>query len=313
MSKKRQLGRGIFPIDPSIKARIKAPKNLLIPQEQVSISNGEIYVKEAKELTIEEKKFIESNYNYAWEGSGKANAEEFLEFISLLPESVKKQLLSCRFIDETWMNCNTEERQVLQRFIDERVASVGGIRVLAPILDLVNHSSFALPLRITSSGIETPPIGPSSKEVLHKYSANNSPMGMWKKYGFGCECIVVYSIPLNISFPNSKYSIECAGQQASAPKNRKNYTIVGDTLFIDSLPIGCFSCSLPRENLELMLSEAGLLSGYTKNIFAKICERNINARLGLISSIPESRLNIRAELKRCLEYEIKLIKNSLGY
>ena len=101
----------------------------------------------------------------------------------------------------------------------------------------MNHSSFAAPLRITPCGVETPPMEPRSEEVLLKYSVENSPMGMWRKYGFACECIVAYSIPFSINIGNQPLAIRCAGRFVLDPKEKPSFSVDGDVLSIKLLPV----------------------------------------------------------------------------
>ena len=108
-----------------------------------------------------------------------------------------------------------------ERFVSERSVNCKDKGVLAPVWEFVNHSSFASPLRITPLGMETPPIEPRSEEILIKYSGKNSPMSMWKKYGFACECIVAYSIPFSINIANQALDIRCSGQLGLDPKEKQ--------------------------------------------------------------------------------------------
>ena len=178
------LGRGIFPVDPLRRVKIVTPKSLLIDRNHIGICHGEIRLIDANKFTLKEKEFIELNYNFAWKGCGSACSAEFLSFILMMPESVKSQLLACEFIDKEMLISCLDESRILKRFIDERAVDFEGKSVLASIWDFVNHSSFAAPLRISPYGVETPPMEPCSGEILFKYSGKNSPMSMWKKYGF---------------------------------------------------------------------------------------------------------------------------------
>ena len=167
-----------------------------------------------------------------------------------LEEPIKRQLLTSGFVDATLLTYCEDDDYLLKRFVSERVVSFEGQRVLAPIWEFVNHSSFAPPLRITPYGVETPPIEPSSDEILFKYSENNSPIGMWKKYGFACDCIVAYSIPFNVDVGDQGLAIRCAGQLGLGLKGKAVFTSDGNILSIKSLPVGCLSTSLPRKTLR---------------------------------------------------------------
>ena len=168
--RKGRLGRGIFPLDSLQRARIFTPKNLLINRGDVCISHDEIYVKGSSRFSSREKNFIENYYNFAWKDGGNDCSSEFLKYVSAIPETVKSQLLDCGFIDSVSLNRCLDEKGVYKRFIDERVIRFEDNSVLAPVWDLVNHSSFAPSIRVSPHGVETPPIEPGLEEILHKYS-----------------------------------------------------------------------------------------------------------------------------------------------
>ena len=306
-----EYGRGIFPVDSSRRAKIMTPKNLLIERGDVCVSCDEIYVKDSSRLSSKEKSFIELNYNYAWKDGGNACAAEFLKYVSTMPESVKNQLLGCGFIGKDLLNSCPDESGVLKRFIDERVVSFEGKSVLASIWDFVNHSSFSPPLRIAPYGVETPPIEPGLEEILHKYSGKSSPIGMWRQYGFACDCVFAYSIPLDINIGNQALAIRCAGGLGLGPKEKKSFSINGNILSIKSLPVGCLSISFPKENFKSILSSVGLSADVANRLFPKIREVNTKARRNLIDSLQGPGAGTKAQLYKALMYEIELIENSL--
>ena len=78
------------------------------------------------------------------------------------------------------------------------------------VWELVNHSSFASPLRITSEGVETPPINPGTEEILFKYSGKNSPLAYGINMGLPW-CIVSYSMPISIQLVSESLTINCLG------------------------------------------------------------------------------------------------------
>ena len=303
-------GRGIFPVDPFHYAKILTPKNLLISRDDLCISRDCIYVNSSSGYSWKEKEFIESNYNYAWRDGGNDCAAEFLKYVSTIPESVKNQLLIFGFIDKKLLNSCPDEKGIFKRFIDERVVGFEGKAVLAAVWDFVNHSSFAQPLRVTPYGVETPLIEPSSDEILHKYSAGNSSISIWKKYGFACDCIVAYSIPFQINLDSKVLTIKCSGQHGLGPKEKQGLSLVGKVLSIKSLPVGCISIALPRENLKSILSSYGLSEDIANNLFARICEENLKARCSLIDSLAGPDSGSQAQLYKALLKEVELIKNS---
>ena len=305
-----ELGRGIFPIDPYRRAQIMAPKNLFLKRNNISLCNGKIVVKDGSSYSAKEKTFLEMYYNeHSWGNNGNSGSINFLEFISALPDSFKTRLLACKFINAALLSmCNNQEG-MLKRFINERVVSFQGDSVLAPVWELVNHSSFAPPLRINSFGVETPPLEADDQEILHKYSSKNSPMSMWSKYGFACRCIVAYSIPFTIDANDGIQSIKCSGLQKSS-KAINNFALKGDdSLLIPSLPIGCLSKELPISYFSSIMSSAGLPVELVSEYFSKIREINVKARNDLLNSMQDSSLGTQSELFKALTFEIELIQS----
>ena len=305
------FGRGIFPIDPSCSAKIMTPMNLMIDRGNVVIHGGEVVIKDKTYYSSSESKFLETYYNsYSWGGNGNSDSAAFLKFIESSSESVKTQLFRCGFVDKKYLHfCNTEEH-LLSRFIDERAVSFRNRSVLAPVWEFVNHSSFVPPLRITLYGVETPPLGSASGEVLFKYSGKNSPMSMWKKYGFACKCIVAYSIPFQINVSNESLCVSCSGQLGLGSNESKSFSKVADTFLIKSLPVGCLSAGLPFAAFESILCPAGLSADVAKRLFTKVRDVNINATRNLLDSLLEPGCGAQAELYKALTYEIDLIQSS---
>ena len=306
-----EYGRGIFPVDSLRRAKIMTPKNLFVNAENLILSDGVIAIKDKACYTLEETEFLESYYNnLSWGNNGNSDAAAFLTFIASLPEAIKKQLLGNGFVDSNLLaSCDTGDH-LLKRFISERSVSFEGQSVLAPVWEFVNHSSFVPPLRIAPYGVETPPIEPSSEEILFKYSGKNSPISMWRKYGFACDCIVAYSVPFNIDIGGQALCISCSGQLGLGPGEKSSFSLVGDILSIKSLPVGCISISLPQENFKSILSSAGLSADVANRLFPKIREVNLKARRDLIDSLHELGSEAKSELYRALICEIELIENS---
>ncbi len=306
-----KYGRGIFSIDSSRKAKIMSPMNLFVEVTNLSISSGELFLTDKTGYTVDEVSFLETYYNdFSWGNNGNSDSISFLGFISSLKESTKNQLVSNRFLPKQALNTCESEQTLLNRFIGERVVRFGGKSVLAPVWEFVNHSSFSAPLRIESYGVETPPVEPSTEEIFFKYSEKNSPIGMWAKYGFACKCIVSYSIPFVFQVSNHSLYVSCSGEFGSSSHAKAPFSVVGNTLVIPSLPIGCMSTTLAWKNLVLILSSIGFSKDIAENLFPKIIELNLNARRDLIDNLSESAHGSQSPLYNALKYEIDLIEAS---
>ena len=281
-----EYGRGIFPVDSSRRVKIMAPKNLLVNAANLRLDGNKVLIKDGNSFTTEEVSFLEMYWNdYSWGNNGNSDSSSFLNFIVSLPEPIKKQLVDNGFIDASLLSFREDNDCLLKRFVSERVVSFQGQSVLAPVWEFVNHNLF-------------------------KYSGKNSSMSMWRKYGFACDCIVVYSIPFDINIGNQALAIRCSGQLGLDPKEKTSFSIVGNVIYIKSLPVGCLSVGLPQENLKSILSSVGLSADVANRLFPKILEANIKARRDLIDSLQEPGSGAKAQLYKALMCEIKLIESS---
>ena len=58
IQKKGELGRGIFSIDPSQKARIFTPEKLLVKKDDIFLENNKLRIKKDKEYDQEIRNFL---------------------------------------------------------------------------------------------------------------------------------------------------------------------------------------------------------------------------------------------------------------
>ena len=308
---KGDFGRGIFSTDPSRRSKILSPENLLVDRDNIIISSDEIRIKDKSYYSAKECSFLEIYYNnYSWGNSGNIDSANFLKFLESCSEPVTKLLLDCGFINQKFLDVYDSADRLLIRFIDERVVGFRNRVVLAPVWEFVNHSSFMPQLRVTSYGVETPPIAPTTKEILFKYSGKNSPLSMWKKYGFACRCIVTYSIPFRISIGSGYTFVSCSGQQGLPSTEKRSFSVTSDSLVIKSLPVGCLSTGLPFATFKSTLCSAGVSVEVAKRLFWKVREINIKARHDLLSALRNSGMISQSELYKALMYEIELIEGS---
>ena len=310
--KEGEFGRGIFPIDPSRRSEVMTPVNLLINRDNLAIYEGEILIKDKTCFASEESAFIEMYYNdYSWGNNGNSDSINYLKFISTTSQSVKHALVDHGFVSNSILGFDDSPQCVFERFVDERAFKFEGDIVLAPVMELLNHSAYASPFRVVSGGLRSPLFQETSSELLHKYSGKNSSMSIWSKYGFACRCIVAYSVPLKIEIKNESLCISCLGRFGMGPNDDQSFSLVGDSISIKSLPVGCLSPGLPFAAFNSILCSVGLSADVAKRLFPKVLELNLKARRDLLGLLQEPGFGAQAELYKALAYEIDLIEASL--
>ncbi len=307
-----QFGRGVFTKKPDQKPTIMTPKNVLIKRKNVELDKGKIAIKSDPNTSNTAKEFAEYYYNQlSWGNGGNADSQSFLKQITSLSTSVKDALAKHRFIDKRLLNYKDNMETLLERFIDERAFQFKGESVLVPMLELVNHSNYSPPFRVTQNGLKTPPGNPGSSEILHKYSGKNSPMSLWRSYGFTTRSIVAYSIPFEITINQASILFRCFGQQEAA-RDKTNFRQVNPQLVsIDSFPVGCQSPTLPLAHLISTLSHSRINLDTTKSLMRFIQTLNINAREQILNDLQTQKKIKAIELSKALKYEIELIQGSL--
>jgi len=309
-------GRGVFSINPDERSKIITPKNILIKRSDIQLLNNTISIKANSETANAEQEFIEHYYNeLSWGNGGRSESQSFLSQIASMPISIKNDLAKYRFIDSRILEYQNNMDTLLERFIDERAFQFRGESVLAPMLELVNHSNYAPPFRATKAGLETPPINPTNSELLHKYSGKNSPMSLWRSYGFASKSIATYSIPFEVSINQLSFTLRCFGQQEAGTERTNIGNSDSRILSIDSFPAGCQSHTLPLSYLISVISPMGANMGanfdIAKNLMIFIQNINIQAREKLLDTIQTQEKFQAPELCIALRHEIEMIQTSL--
>ena len=309
-----EYGRGIFPTDPRCSSRIFTPKSLLMKADSLSLKGDKISINDESGLSPDERSFAESYYNLlSWGGQGNCASSAFLRELRSIPEVTKKILLDNKFIANSQLGLDADcKEHVLKRFIAERHLKFQGEWVLAPFWELVNHSAFAPSLRVTIKGVETPPRPPSGSEILQKYRAKDSPIGMWQSYGFSCRSVFAYSVPVRININSTPYVLQCdGGQRGSNAKQGVSVKYGAESITIGSLVVGCISKDLP---LSILRSLMGKLSFSDEGVVRLLCEIqdvNLNIRREVLSSLGNAELDGCSALRNALQYEIELIQQSM--
>ena len=84
IQKEGEYGRGIFSVDPSVKARIFTPTKLLVKKEDIFLENNKLRIKKDKEYDQEVRNFFNFYQdNFSWGSGGKETTELFEKGLSL--------------------------------------------------------------------------------------------------------------------------------------------------------------------------------------------------------------------------------------
>src|SRR5205085_2054568 len=130
-------GRGIFPIDNTKPVRLRVPRNLLIPVEDIEFVDDKLRIRNSAAVGAAERKFVEEYENeFSWGGGGRSDCAAFLEGIKNLYLNAPSNPFVKPVLD--WAAKSIAE-SAGQRFLNSRCIKFEDKSVLMPVMELVNH------------------------------------------------------------------------------------------------------------------------------------------------------------------------------
>lgn len=186
-------GRGLFPCDASLPARLRVPENLLLPIEDVKFVNDRLCVAPSSKMGIAEREWFEHYANeYTWGAGGRTETEDFLTELLVLPDHIRETLI--KSFGMTFCSSNHSPALVQERFLNSRVISYERHRVVMPMIELVNHDVRFAGYDCTN-GVAVS--GKFDAEVLVDYGGQDS-FAIFLGWGFVSEAKVAMSLPMEV-------------------------------------------------------------------------------------------------------------------
>ena len=301
-------GRGIFPIDPALSARIFTPSQLLVKQDDIYLKDNKLRIKKDKEYNQEIRNFFNFYQdNFSWGSGGKETTELFEKGLSAFKSNLKELIKKYALVDIEERHKGTWSEVLKKQFLNARAVIFENSSVIAPIWELVNHKVKSLPFSITKEGINTPNYPASSNEIRHSYS-NLSPLNRFFSYGFFSEETIVFSFPFTINIENLGVNIVCKGMglQNDSMKIEKS----GDKIIIEGLPISDVNHPrLPYDYFDEILRKIGY-KNITQDFLSKIFQKNIAIREQIIYESESLDNEVSKILSKVMHYEIHLISSN---
>ncbi len=298
------LGRGIFPLNPSLKSKIHVPPKLLIKKEDIILERNKLRIKKDKGYCQEVREFFNFYQdNFSWEG-GKESTEFFERGLYLLPSDIKKLIKNYTLLDLEERHSGNWNDVVKTVFLNARGVNFEEKSVIAPIWELVNHEINSFPFLISSNGISTPNYAPRKSELTQVYGYQSSLMRVLQ-YGFFCKEAVVFSLPFTLICKESSREIICKGLELSEDKLK--FKVTSSKIIIDCLPIGSpIKPLLPIRYFE-QISKESRLQDLSYDLFRKIILLNKLRRKEILDKL-QLIDNLSVEiLSKAITYELNSI------
>ena len=302
-----KYGRGIFPVNPSLPARIFTPSKLLVKKDDIYLEDNKLRIKEDEEYSHETKNFFNFYQdNFSWGSGGKETTELFEKGLSAFNSNLKELIKKNVLFDLEERHKEKWNEVVKNQFLNARAVQFRNISVVAPIWDLVNHKVESLPFIINQEGISTPKYCAFNSEIRHSYS-NISPLKRFFSYGFFSEETIIFSFPFKINIKNPNMSIFCKGMVLK--DDSMKIVKSGNKITIEGLPIADINHPrLPYDYFNEILRKIDC-NNIPSDFLLKIFQLNISIRKMIINESESTNNEVSKMLRQVIDYEIRLISN----
>jgi hypothetical protein len=301
------LGRGLFSIDPNKPFLLQTPQNLLVNVADIVFENGALKVAADANIGARERKFFEDYHALiSWGGGGREEIERIFAHVGALPAELRHKL-STHYHLGKWFDDGSPEL-IQQQFIGSR--AFGGFErdVMMPMIELANHGlgcSYG-----TENGISL--AGTASDEITVQYSGNDT-YGLYRFWGFVCECRVAFSTELEGAIHGSRLFIErdlvwnSLGDKPVLP----TLTNIGSALKLSFLMLG--NRKLPRfcrGNFRAVFRSKGISD--VDEAFDKIRLANQQFFLTLLADLENESGPVVHDLRRMARLQLMALTHCFG-
>ena len=305
--KEGEYGRGIFSVNPLMRARIFTPTKLLIKKDDIYLEENKLRIKKDKEYNTEIRNFFNFYQdNFSW-GSGGKETTDFFEkglgsFNSNLKDLIKKNAL----VDLEERHKGNWDNVIKKQFLNTRAVNFRNSSVIAPIWELVNHKVKSLRFIINENGISTPNYPAGNSEIRISYN-NTSPLNRFFSYGFFSEETIVFSFPFSINIEDIGIHISCKGR--SLQDDSMKIERSSNKIILEGLPIADVNHpSLPYNYLNEILERIDYINS-AKDLLSRILKLNIEIRNEIIYEADLLENEVVKTLSKIMLYEINLISS----
>jgi hypothetical protein len=196
------FGRGIFVTDPAQPAKLHAPENLMFLISDMEIRDGQLVLAGNTKAGERERSFFETyERHFGWGAGGFEEGWNLQKQWSELPADVARSLTTMQAINDPEKRFLPPSVQSsLENYLHARMFTYSGESKIAPVVDLVNYSSYTNGFTI-ADGVGV--AGRYPDEVVVRYNLGDA-WGHAVNYGFACRTAFAYSLSLSAELPGGK-------------------------------------------------------------------------------------------------------------
>ena len=303
--KEGEYGRGIFPVNPSLRARIFTPSKLMVKKDDIYLEDNKLTIKKDKEYNQEIRDFFRFYQdNFSWGSGGKETTELFEKKLSLFNANLKKLIKEYALVDIDERHKGTWNNIIQKQFLNAREFKFKDSSFIVPLVELVNHKVRSLPYISNKDGISTPNYPAINSEIRHSYN-NLSPLNRFFSYGFFSEETIIFSIPFSIIIEDINIFCKGMGLDNDSMKIERS----GNKIILDGLPIADVNHSrLPYDYFDEIIRKIGNRN-IPQDLLLNIFQNNISIRKKILEESQLIENEVSNILTKLMHYEINLISS----
>ena len=300
-------GRGIFPVNPNLRARIFIPAKLMIKKDDIYLEDNKLRIIQDKKYDYEIRNFFNFYQdNFSWGSGGREVTELFEKGLSLFNLDLKKLIRKYALVDIEERHKGNWDNVIKKQFLNARSVKIGNDSFIVPVWELINHKVRSLPFIINKEGISTPKYLPSNSEIRYSYG-NTSPLKRFFSYGFFSEETIVFSVPFSIKIKEIGIYISCKG--FSLKSDSMKIEKYRNNIILEGLPIADVNNpKLPFSYFNEIIRKIGLVN-IPKDFLFYIFQLNISIRKKILKESKLSDHEVSKDLTKLILYEINLISS----
>ena len=300
-----EFGLGLFPIDPSKPVELRAPKNLLVPTDNIILKNGNIAIKNDEKFPPGYANWYERfQSDFSWGAEAKHSIQSFEEGLRSLPKDCLLLLEKFGFyVSSDRYPQGKEVDAIFQRFIKTRQINLQGNTYLMPIIELINHSPKHQSWGLSDNGIHIE--GQFDGEMLVRYSIAD-PLIRLIQYGFNCREPMCFSINQKI-IHNDRTVLVRGGINFEVLKPfkieiRENKYILNNPILSHSI-----NPKLPRKIFKESLHDYGWIDPDT--LFEQIHMKNNIALIKILKSLDGTCGSVSCQLTSACLDQLEILRH----
>ena len=300
-----EFGLGLFPIDPSKPVELRAPKNLLVPVDNIILKNGKIVIKNDEKFPPGYADWYERfQSDFSWGAEAKHSIQSFEEGLRSLPKDCLLLLEKFGFyVSSDRYPQGKEVDAIFQRFIKTRQINWQGNTYLMPIIELINHSPKHQSWGVSDNDIHIK--GQFDGEILVRYSIAD-PLIRLIQYGFNCREPMCFSINQKL-IHNGRTVLVRGGINFEVTKPfeievKENKYILNNPILSHSL-----NPKLPRKIFRKSLKEYNWVDADA--LFEQIHMQNNMALIRILKSLLETHGSVSSQLTNACLDQLEILRH----